>query len=148
MIPRSLGTQVRERLRQFPAVALLGPRQVGKTTLARGIAEAGIGREQGLPKAGVYLDLESPADQARLADAQGYLGSLRGRLVVLDEIHRVPQLFQVLRGIIDERIRGGEAAGQFLLLGSASIDLLRQAGESLAGRIAYLELAPLDILEV
>ena len=147
MIPRSLGTQVRERLRQFPAVALLGPRQVGKTTLARGIAEAGIGREQGLPKVGVYLDLESPADQARLADAQGYLGSLRGGLVVLDEIHRVPQLFQVLRGIIDERIRGGEAAGQFLLLGSASIDLLRQAGESLAGRIAYLELAPLDILE-
>lgn len=68
--------------------------------------------------------------------------------MVLDEIHRAPQLFQVLRGIIDERVRGGEQSGQFLLLGSASMDLLRQSGESLAGRIAYLELGPLDVLEV
>ncbi len=99
-------------------------------------------------KAGLYLDLESPADQERLADAPGYLRRERERLVVLDEIHRVPRLFQVLRGIIDERIRGGEPAGQFLLLGSASMDLLRQSGESLAGRIAHLELSPLDVREL
>ena len=147
-IPRILNAHVEERLRLFPAVALLGPRQVGKTTLARAIAETERGRGKGFRKTGLYLDLESPADQERLADAHGYLGSVRDRLVVLDEIHRTPHLFQVLRGIIDERIRGGEPAGQFLLLGSASMDLLRQSGESLAGRIAYLELGPLDVREL
>ncbi len=146
-VPRRLTACLGDRLRLFPAVALLGPRQVGKTTLARAFAESG-GDEPRLPKRGLYLDLENPADQEKLADAPGYLGARRGRLVVLDEIHRAPQLFQVLRGIVDERIRGGEPAGQFLLLGSASMDLLRQSGESLAGRIAYLELAPLDILEL
>lgn len=145
LIPRRLGSQLQDRLRLFPAVALLGPRQVGKTTLARAIAEDG-GKRRG--KAGLYLDLENPADQEKLSDARGYLGAQRSRLVVLDEIQRAPQLFQTLRGIIDERIRGGEPAGQFLLLGSASMDLLRQSGESLAGRIAYLELAPLDIREL
>ena len=145
LIPRRLGSQLQDRLRLFPAVALLGPRQVGKTTLAQAIAEDG-GKRRG--KAGLYLDLENPADQEKLSDARGYLGAQRGRLVVLDEIQRAPQLFQTLRGIIDERIRGGEPAGQFLLLGSASMDLLRQSGESLAGRIAYLELAPLDIREL
>ena len=148
LIPRDLRTRVEDRLRAFPAVALLGPRQVGKTTLARVIADAEGGREQGTRTKGIYLDLESPADQERLADPQGYLGTVRDRLVVLDEIHRAPRLFQTLRGIIDDRIRGGEPAGQFLLLGSASMDLLRQSGESLAGRIAYLELGPLDLREV
>ena len=95
----------------------------------------------------MYLDLENPADLAKLADQGAYLRSLRGRLVVLDEVQRAPGLFQLLRVLIDERIRGGEPAGQFLILGSASIDLLRQSGESLAGRIAYLELSPLDIRE-
>ena len=147
-IPRLLGARLEERLRLFPAVALLGPRQVGKTTLARAIAETSGGHGRGARKTGLYLDLESPADQERLADAQGYLSRERHRLVVLDEIHRAPRLFQVLRGIIDERIRGGEPAGQFLLLGSASMDLLRQSGESLAGRIACLELAPLDVREL
>ena len=147
-IPRLLGPRLEERLRLFPAVALLGPRQVGKTTLARASADAGGGYPRGSRKTGLYLDLESPADQERLTDAQGYLRLERDRLVVLDEIHRAPRLFQVLRGIIDERIRGGEPAGQFLLLGSASMDLLRQSGESLAGRIAYLELAPLDVREL
>ena len=149
MIPRLLGARLEDYLRIFPAVALLGPRQVGKTTLARAFAETGGGpRGQGSQAIGLYLDLEKPADQERLADARGYLGAQRGRLVVLDEIHRAPGLFQALRGIIDERIREGEAAGQLLLLGSASMDLLRQSGESLAGRIGYLELSPLDVREL
>jgi predicted AAA+ superfamily ATPase len=139
MIPRTLETRLEHRLRQFPAVALLGPRQVGKTTLARNCPAA---------SAGLYLDLENPADLERLADARGYLGAQRGRLTVIDEVQRAPGLFQVLRGLIDERVRSGEPAGHFLLLGSASIDLLRQSSESLAGRIAYLELAPFDLLEV
>ena len=144
-LERKLATALDARLRQFPAVALLGPRQVGKTTLARQVAEGSAGR---LGKPGLYLDLESPADQEKLADAPAYLGAHREQLVVLDEIQRVPQLFPTLRGIIDERIRAGERTGQFLLLGSASMALLQQSGESLAGRIAYLELAPLDVREL
>ena len=147
-IPRALSTRLKERLRQFPAVALLGPRQVGKTTLARALAETGVESASGSIETGLHLDLENPVDQEKLADARGYLGTKRGRLVILDEIHRAPHLFATLRGIIDERIHGGEPSGQFLLLGSASIDLLRQSGESLAGRIAYLELGPLDIREL
>ncbi len=139
MIARAVGAAVTDRLRQFPAVALIGPRQVGKTTLARSLAGDADS---------VHLDLEDPADLAKLADAAGYLRSLRRRLVVIDEVQRAPDLFQVLRVLIDERIRAGEVAGQFLLLGSAAPDLLRQSGESLAGRIAYLELAPLDVREV
>ncbi|MCY4661451.1 MAG: ATP-binding protein [Acidobacteria bacterium] len=139
MIARAVGAAVTDRLRQFPAVALIGPRQVGKTTLARSLAGDADS---------VHLDLEDPADLAKLADAAGYLRSLRHRLVVIDEVQRAPDLFQVLRVLIDERIRAGEVAGQFLLLGSAAPDLLRQSGESLAGRIAYLELAPLDVREV
>ena len=147
-IPRFLSARLGERLGLFPAVALLGPRQVGKTTLARAFAEAEETREPRSVRKGLYLDLENPVDREKLADARGYLATKRDRLVVLDEIHRAPHLFQTLRGIIDERIRGGEPAGQFLLLGSASMDLLRQSGESLAGRIAYLELGPLDIREL
>ena len=138
MITRALATTVAARLRQFPAVALIGPRQVGKTTLARGLAEAADS---------AYLDLEDPADLAKLDDAPGYLRGLGRGLVVIDEVQRAPGLFQLLRVLIDERIRAGEAAGQFLLLGSAAPDLLRQSGESLAGRIAYTELAPLDVRE-
>ena len=138
MITRALATTVAARLRQFPAVALIGPRQVGKTTLARGLAETADS---------AYLDLEDPADLAKLDDAPGYLRGLGRGLVVIDEVQRAPGLFQLLRVLIDERIRAGEAAGQFLLLGSAAPDLLRQSGESLAGRIAYTELAPLDVRE-
>ena len=138
MIARSLAETVAARLRQFPAVALIGPRQVGKTTLARGLAGAADS---------VYLDLEDPADLAKLDDAAGYLRTFRSRLVVIDEVQRAPGLFQLLRVLVDERIRAGEAAGQFLLLGSAAPELLRQSGESLAGRIAYLELSPLDVRE-
>ena len=136
---------MRDYLRIFPAVALVGPRQVGKTTLARAIAEAPAPRDA-LP--GVYLDLEDPADLEKLDDPGAYLARHRGRLVVLDEIHRKPALFQVLRGVIDQRIRQGEPTGQFLLLGSASIDLLRQAGESLAGRLGTLELGPFSLAEM
>ena len=145
MVWRELGARLEARLRSFPAVALLGPRQVGKTTLARTVAETGVAR---LDKPSLYLDLENPADQQKLADARAYCAAQRGRLLVLDEIHRVPELFPALRGIIDERIRDGEGSGQFLLLGSASMTLLRQSSESLAGRIATIELAPLDVREL
>ena len=139
MIPRNLQPLLEDRLRLFPAVALLGPRQVGKTTLAHLTAST---------TDSLYLDLENPVDLEKLTDAHGYLGAQAGRLVVLDEVQRAPGLFQILRGLIDERIQQGEPAGHFLLLGSASIDLLRQSSESLAGRIAYLELSPFDVREV
>lgn len=126
-------------LAQFPAVALLGPRQVGKTTLARSIAA-------GRPS--VYLDLEKPSDLNRLANPDRYLSEHEDRLVVLDEVHQMPDLFRMLRGIIDIGIEKGLEAGRFLLLGSASAELLRQMNQSLAGRIAYLELNPLDVLEI
>lgn len=130
---------VRDRLDQFPAVALLGPRQVGKTTLAELIAE-------GRPS--VYLDLETVADREKLADPALYLSSHEDKLVILDEVQRLPELFQTLRGLIDQGRRRNVRAGRFLLLGSAWIDLLKQSGESLAGRIAYVELGPLNVLEV
>ncbi len=139
MIARRLLGRLHDLLSEYPAVALLGPRQVGKTTLALEIARA---RES------VYLDLESPADRARLSEPELYLADHEHRLVVLDEVHRLPGLFQSLRGLIDRGRRGGGGAGRFLLLGSASMDLLRQSGETLAGRIAYVELGPLDALEV
>ena len=138
-IARRSRAQLQSLLAEFPAVALLGPRQVGKTTLALEIAET---------VDSVYLDLESPADRARLADPELYLADHEERLVILDEVHRVPDLFQSLRGLIDRGRRTGRRAGRFLLLGSASVDLLRQSGETLAGRIAYLELNPFDVLEV
>ncbi len=147
IVPRILRSTLEEHLALFPAVALLGPRQVGKTTLARAVADAPEPSASRAPHRGLYLDLENPTHLERLSDARGYLGSVRDRLVVLDEIHRVPQLFQVLRGIIDDRIREGEPAGHFLILGSASMDLMRQSGESLAGRIGYLALDPIDIRE-
>jgi len=139
MIPRRLHAALWRALEQNPAVALLGPRQVGKTTLALALGER-------LPS--VYLDLERPSDRAKLADAEGYLAGHSDKLVILDEVHRVPDLFRTLRGLIDEGRRRGRVGAQFLLLGSASMELLRQSGESLAGRIAYLELAPFDALEV
>lgn len=141
MIPRRTQATLEHQLANFPAVALLGPRQVGKTTLAHALNAAG-------GPAPDYLDLENPADLARLEDAVGYLRERSDRLVIIDEIQRAPGLFGVLRGLIDERLRAGAAAGQFLLLGSASIDLLKQASETLAGRIAYVHLSPFDILEI
>ncbi len=125
------------RLQQLPAVALLGPRQVGKTTLALQMADD-AGR--------VYLDLESPRDRDKLGDPHEFLAAHEDRLVVLDEVQCMPELFSVLRGVIDAGRRHGKRVGRFLLLGSASRDLLQQS-ESLAGRIGYLELAPFDVLE-
>lgn len=139
MIPRHAAEFVAEALGRSPAVALLGPRQVGKTTLARAIAAASPGA--------VYLDLERSADRARLTDADAFLEPLAGRLVVIDEVHRAPRLFEELRGLIDRRRRAGHRHAQFLLLGSASLDLLKQTSESLAGRIAFVELDPVTIEE-
>lgn len=121
------------------AVALLGPRQVGKTTLALDIAER-------MPS--VYLDLERPSDLAKIQNADLYFESIPDRLIILDEIQRLPDLFPVLRSQIDINRRRGRRTGQFLLLGSAGNDLLRQSSESLAGRIAYIDLPPLNLLEV
>ena len=131
---------VGKALGAFPIVALLGPRQVGKTTLALEVGRA-LGRDF------AYLDLELESDQAKLGEAELYLRAQAGRLLIVDEVQRRPDLFPLLRGIVDARIREGERSGQFLILGSASRDLLRQSSETLAGRIAYLELAPLTLLE-
>ena len=141
MIQRLAEARISDLLTRFPAVAVLGPRQVGKTTLARRLVEE-------LGAAAVYLDLELPSHRAKLSDPELYFSSQEDRLVVLDEIQRVPGLFEVLRGVIDERRRQGRRHQQFLLLGSASIDLLQQSSETLAGRIAYSELTPLLAEEV
>jgi uncharacterized protein len=135
MIHRTATARLIQLLGQFPAVALLGPRQVGKTTLALSLTSEP-------DKAALYLDLELPSDRAKLADPELYLSDYDDRLVILDEIHRLPGIFQTLRGLIDRRKRKGKRTGQFLLLGSASIDLLQQSAETLAGRIAYMELTP------
>ena len=139
MIPRHKLQIVRDRLSQFPAVALLGPRQVGKTTLAEHIGEN---------QPSIYLDLEHPSDREKLSDADLYLSSHEDKLVILDEVQRMPELFQTLRGLIDKGRRRNIRAGRFLLLGSASVELLKQSGESLAGRIAYIELEPFSVLEI
>ena len=139
MLTRHLAQRLAYLIDHYPAVCLVGPRQVGKTTLALDIAEQ---------RPSVYLDLESASDRARLTDAEAYLADHENELVVLDEVHRVPELFQTLRGVIDRGRRRGRKNGRFLLLGSAAIDLLKQSGESLAGRIAFLELAPFDVLEI
>jgi uncharacterized protein len=139
MIERHIKQKLVEAIDNAPAIALLGPRQVGKTTLAQEIGDT---------RPSIYLDLESSADRAKLVDPEAYLASHENELVILDEVHRVPELFQSLRGLIDRGRRKGKKAGRFLLLGSASVDLLQQSGESLAGRISYLELGPFDALEV
>ena len=139
LIQRHAFSIVQSALNRQAAVALIGPRQVGKTTLARLLGER---------RNALYLDLEDREDRAKLASPRLYLDRLEDRLVILDEIHRMPELFQTLRGIIDEGRRKGKGVGRFLILGSASVDLLRQSGESLAGRIAYVELSPLTAPEI
>ena len=136
MISRRILPNIENALVQFPAVALLGPRQAGKTTLARSVGSSHINS--------LYLDLERPSDLAKLADPELFLSRHADQLVVLDEIQRQPDLFPVLRALIDENRR----PGRFLLLGSASPQLLRQTSESLAGRISFHELAPFDVSEI
>lgn len=139
LIERLITSSVSAAISEYPAVALLGPRQSGKTTLALHLAAQ---------RPSVYLDLESPRDRAKLADPESYFDAHEDELVVLDEVHRAPGLFQVLRSVIDRGRRRSKRTGRFLLLGSAAVDLLKQTGETLAGRITYLELRPLDVLEL
>ena len=142
MILRHLEHSLTNALANMPVVALLGPRQVGKTTLALQIAEHGFNKKS------AYLDLELDTDLAKLGDTESYLRQFEGQLLIIDEVQRKPDLFRILRGLVDIRKRAGEKAGQFLLLGSASRDLLQQSSETLAGRIRYLELSPFSALEV
>lgn len=138
MIPRRLESRIKEALQRSPSVALLGPRQVGKTTIALDISET-------LPS--VYLDLENRTDLQKVQDVEAFHSENSDKLIILDEVQRLPEIFAFLRGIIDRERRKGNKTAQFLFLGSASIDLLQQSSESLAGRIAYLELQPVDALE-
>jgi len=139
MLDRKAFGIVRQALSHQAAVALMGPRQVGKTTLALMVGEA---------QGALYLDLEDIAERDKLSNAAAFLSAYEDRLVILDEIHRVPDLFLTLRGLIDQGRRKGLRTGRFLLLGSASLDLMRQSGESLAGRISYVDMTPLTVSEV
>ena len=130
MIKRNLKYQLIESLKNFPVVGLLGSRQVGKTTLAKDL-------QPDYPGA-IYLDLELPSDFNKLTDPELYLRQYSDRLIIIDEIQRSPGLFPVIRALVDQNLR----SGRFLILGSASPDLIRQASESLAGRIIYHELTP------
>jgi uncharacterized protein len=138
MIERDIEQKVLQALNRQAAVALIGPRQVGKTTLALEITKN---------QAAVYLDLEAHEDRQKLINPTLFLTKNEDRLVILDEIHRMPELFQTLRGLIDHGRRKGLRVGRYLILGSASIDLLCQSGETLAGRIEYINMGPLSILE-
>lgn len=138
MVKRRLENFIKDALKRIPSVALLGPRQIGKTTIALNIAET---------NASVYLDLESRLDLERVRDIVSFQEGNQDKLIILDEVQRLPEVFAQLRGIIDKERRRGNKAGQFLFLGSASIDLLQQSSESLAGRITYIELHPIDVLE-
>ena len=139
MLTRKALEAVRTALSQQAAVALIGPRQVGKTTLA-----LAIGEEQNA----LYIDLEDVQEREKLTNPAAFLAAHEGRLVILDEIHRAPDLFLTLRGLIDKGRRKNKRTGRFLLLGSASMDLLRQSGESLAGRISYIDMTPLTVQEI
>lgn len=142
MLLRKLENDLRVALENMPVVALLGPRQVGKTTLALQLAERSFNKKSS------YLDLELDTDLSKLDDPESYLRRFENQLLIIDEVQRKPDLFRILRGLVDIRKRAGEKSGQFLLLGSASRDLLQQSSETLAGRIRYLELSPFSALEV
>ena len=141
MIKREKYRQIVDALQSMPVVALIGARQVGKTTLSIEISKQ-------INKQVTYIDLESDADFNKLTDAENYLKRFSDQLLIIDEVQRKPDLFRLLRGIVDERKRNGETSGHFLLLGSSSADLLQKSSESLAGRIRYLELTPFTINEL
>ncbi|MBC7555243.1 MAG: ATP-binding protein [Taibaiella sp.] len=138
MILRRLESQIQQILRSSPSAALMGPRQVGKTTIALNLSEQ-------IPA--IYLDLENRLDAIKANDIDAFHAVNGGKLIILDEVQRTPEIFAPLRGIIDKERRKGNKSGLFLFLGSASMELLQQSGESLAGRIAYLELFGIDVLE-
>ena len=144
MYKRERTERIINRLGQNPTVAILGPRQIGKTTLAYEVAK--ITSQNGQPS--IYLDLENPEDFQKLQDPGPYLAQHADKLIILDEVQRYPDLFNSLRGIIDQRRREGRGNGRFLILGSATNDLLKQSSESLAGRIHYTELAGLNPFEI
>jgi predicted AAA+ superfamily ATPase len=135
-VPRHLAKTISGRLSNNPVAALLGPRQCGKSTLAQVIISK-------LPDS-LYLDLERPSDRNKLTDPETFFRLNQGKLICLDEIQRTPDIFPVMRSIIDEQRKNG----QFLVLGSASPDLIRQSSETLAGRISYLELTPFVLQEI
>jgi predicted AAA+ superfamily ATPase len=140
MIHRLIKLQIEESLQNNSATALLGPRQAGKTTIAYNYVSSKYNA--------IYLDLQLPEDQAKLSDPVYFFSNNSDKLIILDEIQKSPELFSVLRGVIDKNRREGRKHGQFLILGSASMDLLRQSSESLAGRIGYLEMSGLNLLEI
>lgn len=141
MIERETLLHLVKAVKSMPVVALIGPRQVGKTTLALEVSKK-------LDKPVTYIDLESDADFNKLTDAETYLKRFHGQLLIIDEVQRKPDLFRLLRVIVDKRKRKGERAGHFLMLGSASKDLLQRSSESLAGRIRYIELTPFTLTEL
>jgi len=138
MIERQLYSNIQNQLKKSAAVALLGPRQVGKTTLAHQLSDK---------LESIYIDLEDPRDIQKLGDPSYYFDQYADRLIIIDEVQRRPDLFPILRSQIDRNRRNGHTFAQFLLLGSASNELLNQSSESLAGRISYQELFPLNLLE-
>lgn len=138
MIRRNLEARLFDRLQNSSSVALIGPRQVGKTTLAFSMGEK---------LASIYLDLENGTDLQKIQNIEAFYQANSTKLIILDEVQRLPEVFGPIRGLIDEQRRKGNKTGLFLFLGSASIELLRQSGESLAGRISYMELFPIDVTE-
>ena len=135
-IPRLITEGIKQKLSNIPAVLILGPRQCGKSTLAKTIISEMTNA--------IYLDLERPSDSNKLTDPEAFFSLNANKLICLDEIQRTPDLFPVLRSVIDENRRNG----QFIMLGSASHNLIKQSSETLAGRISYFELTPFLLKEI
>jgi hypothetical protein len=137
MINRRISSEIRDSLSYFPVVSIIGPRQVGKTTLAKQIMSESV-------KPTIYLDLEIQSDLFKLNDAELFLSAHSDHLIVIDEVQHKKELYPLIRGLVDQR----REPARFLLLGSASPELIRNSSESLAGRIAYHRLYPFDLAEI